>query len=146
MAKKKANTFDDDFEIIVNDPLADNQNTEPENKKVVETNSETKTSKKENTTAPKRTTKSSSKKSNHDFDSLRKTILEMREGGIFAEKNSTVQIPVKFLALIKDIAAATSRTSTEVATAMIKILANEMKDDILKMIEEKEKKTKNILD
>ncbi|MBT33853.1 MAG: hypothetical protein CMO01_29675 [Thalassobius sp.] len=146
MAKKKANTFDDDFEIIVNDPLADNQNTEPENKKVVETNTETKPIAKESTSTATKTVKSAKKKANHDFDSLRKTVLEMREGGIFAEKNSTVQIPVKFLALIKDIAAATSRTSTEVTTAMIKIMANEMKDDILKMIEEKEKKTKNILD
>lgn len=143
MAKKSANTFDDDFEIIVNDPLATTKNTQtkPSTKRKKTMNAESTT---ENTT-PKQT-KNSRKKANYDFDSLRKTIVEMREGGTFAEKNSTVQIPVKFLALIKDIAAATSRTSTEVATAMIKIMANEMKDDILKMIEEKEKKTKNILD
>jgi len=144
MAKKSANTFDDDdFEIIVNDPLASTKTTESKTstKRKKTMSSETTTEK----TTPK-PTKSSRKKSNYDFDSLRKTIVEMREGGVFTEKNSTVQIPVKFLALIKDIAAATSRTSTEVATAMIKIMANEMKDDILKMIEEKEKKTKNILD
>lgn len=144
MAKKKANTFEDDFEIIVNDPLA-NTAEEVSTAKVenVEQIVERKSSVPKSTA---KSVKSTPKKMKHSFDTLRKTVVEMRENGAFAEKNSTVQLPVKYLALIKDIAAATSRTSTEIATAMIKIMANEMKPDILKMIEEKEKKTKNILD
>jgi len=144
MAKKSVNTFDDDFEIIVNDPLAEPKKVESKplskNKKPMQVES------KVNQQSTEKSTRSNKKKSNYNFEVLRKTAVEMREGGVFTEKNSTVQIPVKFLALIKDIASATSRTSTEVATAMIKIMANEMKEDILKMIEEKEKKTKNILD
>lgn len=148
MAKKNPNTFNEDLDIIINDPFAEDEQSKAEEKpkeakkELVE---EKPASKSENTSGSAK--KSRKKKSdNYSFDTLVKTINELEESGALKEKFSTVQIPAKYLQLIRDISIKTGKTSSSIATSIVRLMFLEMQDDIKEMLEEKERERKNMFD
>ncbi|WP_020533316.1 hypothetical protein [Flexithrix dorotheae] len=148
MAKKNPNTFNEDLDIIINDPFAEDEKSKAEEKpkeakkELVE---EKPASKSENASGSAK--KSRKKKSdNYSFDTLVKTINELEESGALKEKFSTVQIPAKYLQLIRDISIKTGKTSSSIATSIVRLMFLEMQDDIKEMLEEKERERKNMFD
>lgn len=146
MAKKNPNSFNEDLDIIINDPFAEETQPKAEiESKEAKTEVSAKPVQKEES-ASNTTKKPRKKKENYNFDSLVKTINELEENGGLKEKFSTVQIPSKYLQLIRDISIKTGKTSSSIATSIVRIMFLEMQDDIKEMLEEKERERKNMFD